>query len=88
MFGFIRLAVVGFLVLSVVYFIVRIYLRSVHREELEKDWEQAGRPGERHDYVEKGLQEYEGSLQRKLILLVYVVPAVLVLALIYITNFM
>ena len=37
--------------------------------------------------MEKGLAEYDGSLRRKLILGVYIVPICLVALMIYLTNF-
>jgi len=38
MIAFLRLAVFGFIGLSVVYVLMSIYSRSVRREELEKSW--------------------------------------------------
>ncbi len=88
MSGLLRLAVIGFLFLSAVYFIVRIYMRSLEAERLEKKWQEQGRPGTMDDFVERGLKAYEGSLRRRLIWLVYVVPTLLVAVLIYAVNFM
>ena len=34
-----RLSVFGLVALTVFYWIMRIYLRSVHREQLENDWD-------------------------------------------------
>ncbi len=88
MIGLIRLVVIGFVFLTAVYFILRIYMRSLEAERLERRWEEEGRPGTMEDFVERGLRRYEGSLRRRLIWLVYVVPAFLVAVLIYVTNFM
>ncbi|RVV96969.1 hypothetical protein EKE94_16320 [Mesobaculum littorinae] len=87
MFQIVRLAVLGFLALSVLYWLVSLYSRSIRRERLERAWEEAGRPGPRETFVEDGLRAYDGSVRRKLILLVYVVPPLVVLAVIYLTNF-
>ena len=87
MVAFARLFVIGFIVLTVVYICLSLYSRSVRRGKLKTWWEEEGRPGELDYYVEKGLQEYDGSLRRKLILGVYIIPLCIVTALIYFTNF-
>lgn len=88
--AFLRLIVFGFLALSVVYVAVRFYSRSVRREKLEKHWAEE-HPGEddspeRSAYIETGMRDYQHGLRRKLILLVYIIPAVTVAALFYFTN--
>lgn len=88
MIGLIRLAVFGFLALTALYFLVVIYARSVRREELEKEWESGGEIGDRDAFVNEGLKRYEHSVRRKLIVAVYIVPIVVVGALIYVLNFM
>lgn len=85
-FQILRLALLGFVVLTVVYVLVSVYSRSVRREKLEKRWEDDGRPGDRDAYVETGLRAYDASFRRKLIVAVYIVPIVAVGALIYIIN--
>ena len=87
-FGLIRLAVVGFVVLSVVYVSLLLYARSVRRERLEEEWSEQGGKGDRDAFVERGMAEYEQSLRRRLIWLVYVVPTLAALVLLYVINFM
>lgn len=87
MFGFLRLAVIGLIVLTVIYVSLSLYSRSVRREKLEAEWDESGRDGDRDAFIEEGLREYDGSLRRKLILGVYIIPITLVAALIYFTNF-
>ncbi|MFP7569506.1 hypothetical protein [Marivita sp. S2033] len=82
-----RLVVIGFLVLTVVYFSLSFYCRAGRREELEKEWDEEIRAGNRDTYVQGGLREYDGSLRRKLLLGVYIVPLTLMCAVIYFTNF-
>ncbi|PPB82322.1 hypothetical protein LV82_00250 [Albidovulum inexpectatum] len=90
MIGFIRLAVLGVAGMTVMYFLLSIYSRSVERERLEKEWDErhpGGGDAEARDaYIERGMQEYERSLRHKLIWLVYVLPTLAVLLLIYLTN--
>jgi hypothetical protein len=85
--GLTRLAVFGFIALSVIFILLRIYSRSVRREELEKEFDRGGIAGSRDAHIEAGLKAYEHSLRRKLIWLVYVIPTVVVVGLVYILNF-
>lgn len=89
MIAFVRLAVFGFIAMTVMYVLLSIYSRSVERERLEKEWDGEHDGGEspaRDAYIEAGMKEYEKSLRRKLIWLVYVIPTLAVLLLIYLTN--
>lgn len=87
MAALLRLIIIGFLVLTVIYVVVSIWSRRTRAEKLRREWEDTGRPGDLDSFVEAGLRDYDGSLRRKLILLVYVVPVIVVGTLIYITNF-
>ena len=91
MIALLRLAVVGVIGLSVVYLLMWIYARSVRREQLEKDWAADHPDGGDHDardaHIETGMADYERSLRRRLILLVYVLPAIAVAVIIYLTNY-
>lgn len=86
--GWIRLAVFGYLGLTVMYFLVSIYSRSLRREALEKRFDAGGEDGDRDAYIAAGMAEYERGLRKKLIWLVYVIPTAVVIGLIYILNFM
>ncbi len=81
-----RLIVVGFVVLTIVYLCLSWYSRSVRRAKLEEEWHQDPQ-GDKEAFVTQGLEEYDGSLRRKLIWGVYVVPTLVVLLIIYLTNF-
>lgn len=85
--GWLRLALFGFLGLAVVYLLVSVYSRSVRRERLEKRWDAGGVDQPRDDYIAQGMARYEKGLRKKLIWLVFVVPTVVVVAVIYILNF-
>ncbi|SHH56344.1 hypothetical protein [Marivita hallyeonensis] len=87
MFALGRLLVIGFLVLSVVYICLSLYSRAVRRDKLEAEWDEEIREGDREAFVQAGLKEYDGSLRRKLILGVYIVPLTLMSLIIYFTNF-
>ena len=88
--GLIRLIVFGFIALSVIYFAISVYSRSVRREKLEKWWAEEN-PGSddmqaRAAYVERGLKEYDNSIRSRLILLVYIIPTVIVIATLIAVN--
>ncbi|MGB5836109.1 MAG: hypothetical protein WBH14_03590 [Albidovulum sp.] len=91
MIAFVRLAVFGFIGLSVLYLLVSVYSRSVRREALEKEWdrEHAGGGDEagRTAYIEAGMRHYERSLRKKLIWLVYVIPMIVIAATVYLVNY-
>jgi len=88
--GFIRLVIFGFIGLTVIYFSVSIYSRSVRKERLEREFDadhpDSGASDARDAFVSKGLQAYDASIRPKLIGLVYVVPTVVIGAIIYIIN--
>lgn len=87
MIGFLRLAIFGFIGLTLIYFLVSIYSRSVRREKLEKEWDEAQSPGDRDAFIAAGMEAYRHSLRRRLIWLVYIIPTAVVLALLYLLNF-
>ncbi len=89
--GLIRLVVFGFAALTVIYFAVSWYSRSVRREKLENEWDadhpESGDAAARDAFIEKGMAEYHSSIRPKLILLVYVIPILAVGLLMYLINF-
>lgn len=87
MVAFARLVIIGFIVLSVVYICLSLYSRAVRRGKLEAEWASEGGPGEKDDFIRQGLEAYDGSLRRKLILGVYVVPSLIIALIVYFTNF-
>lgn len=88
--AFIKLVVFGFAALTVIYWSVSLYARSVHREKLENDFDTANAgtadAGARDAFVAKGMQAYQSSLRPKLIGLVYIIPVVAVAVTIYLIN--
>lgn len=88
--SFVRLVVFGFLALSVIYLSLSVYFRSVRRENLEDDWAEnhptGGDQSDRDDYIEREMNEYAGSIRKKLILLVYIVPLIAIAVIQYLTN--
>ncbi|XDA98389.1 hypothetical protein AB1M95_00375 [Sulfitobacter sp. LCG007] len=87
MLAFLRLLVGAFAVLTIVYVCLSFYSRARRREKLEREWDEHGGPGTRAEFVARGLEGYDGSLRRRLILGVYVVPLAIVALTIYLTNY-
>ncbi|MZQ90782.1 hypothetical protein GVY41_16485 [Frigidibacter albus] len=91
MIAFLRLAAIGFVVLTVIYWLISVYSRSVRREALERRWEEevaeGAAPEGRDAYIRDGMRAYERGLRRRLIGLVYVVPALVVIFLIWLNNY-
>lgn len=88
--GFIKLVVFGFVGLTVIYFSVSLYSRSVRKERLENTFDEdrpdGGAPGARDEFVAEGLKAYDASIRPKLIGLVYVVPTVVMGTIVYMIN--
>lgn len=82
-----RLMVIGFILLTVIYVCLSFYSRAVRRGKLRKKWQDGPQKVDRETFVQRGLEKYDGSIRRKLILGVYIVPVVLVALIIYFTNF-
>ena len=87
MIGWLRLALVVFVGLTLVYTLATLYARSVHREALENEWDAGDRVEDRDRFIATGMQAYRRSLRRWLILFVYIVPAVALPTIIYFLNF-
>ena len=87
MLGFVRLLLIGFVVLTVIYVCLSLYSRAVRRSKLKKKWHDGKQLVDRDTFIQRGLERYDGSIRRKLILGVYIVPVTLIAVIIYLTNF-
>jgi hypothetical protein len=87
MIGIIRLAVFGFVAMTVVYVLVSIYSASVRREKLEKKFDAGGIDEDRDDYIKAGMDAYRHGLRHRLIWLVYIIPTVVVAVTVYLVNY-
>lgn len=87
MLGLARLVIILLVALTIVYVSLSLYSRSVRRRKLEAEWAEKGLQGDRDAFVREGLEDYDGSLRRKLIWGVYVVPLALIALIIYLVNF-
>ena len=88
MLALFRLLFIMMIVLTIIYVSLSFYGRAQQRERLEEEWRDQGRPGDRDAFVRAGLEVYQGSLRRKLLLGVYIVPLTAIAVLVYVTNYM
>lgn len=84
--GWLRLAFFALIGLTVAYFLVSIYSRSVRREKLEKRWKAEGLEGDREAWIEAGMRDYEKGLKKRLLWLIYIIPMAAFFAIIYFIN--
>ncbi|MEM7472031.1 MAG: hypothetical protein AAF340_11830 [Pseudomonadota bacterium] len=85
--GIFRLMAMAFVVMLVVYFILSAWSRSVRKGKLAEEWDEGAQQGDREAFIKAGLADYDGSLRRKLIFGVFVVPYLVIGLLVYIVNF-
>ena len=90
MIGVLRLMLFWAAFSAAFYWLLLIYARSLRREALEKEWD-AGPPDmvtdpDRNAFIAQGMAEYEGSLRRKLLWGVIVLPFLAIGLLVYLVN--
>ncbi|MBL4766703.1 MAG: hypothetical protein JKY94_03185 [Rhodobacteraceae bacterium] len=88
MLALLRFAVPLMIVLTVIYVALSLYSRNVRRGKLEAYWDKEELTGDREAFVDLGLKDYDGSLRRKLIWGVYIVPVSVIALLVYVMNYM
>ena len=86
MLGFIRLVGMGLIFLTVIYVCLSFYSRAVRAGKLRKKWYAGPQKVDRDTFVKRGLEKYDGSIRRKLIWGVYIVPVITFGVIIYLTN--
>lgn len=85
--AFLRLFFFLMVALTVVYGAVSLYSREMRRAKLKRRWAERGLTGDRAAFIQRGLRQYDRSLRRRLILLVYFLPLGLIALVIYMVNF-
>lgn len=86
MFAILRAWLFALVILTVFYWLLRTYFRSLRREALEKRLEDEGLTGERDIWVEAHMKDYGRSLRFKLLWLVYILPMAAIAGIIYYVN--
>lgn len=89
MLGLARLFLILLVGLTVAYVSVSLWSRQVRKGKLARAWDEGDREyGDTRDlYIKRGLEDYDDSFRRKLILLVYVVPLAVIAYIIYVVNY-
>ena len=87
MIAILRVWALAFVVLTVFYWLLRIYFRSTRREALEKRFEAEGLPGVRDDWVDVQMAGYGRGLHLKLLWLVYILPMAGIGLTVYLVNY-
>lgn len=86
MLAILRAWLFALVILTVFYWLLRTYFRSLRREALEKRFEEEGLTGERDVWVEAHMKDYSRSLKLRLLWLVYILPLAAIAAIIYYVN--
>ena len=87
MFAFLRLSLLLLVGLTLVYGAVSLYSRERRRAKLKRRWTERGLTGDRRTFIQRGLKQYDHSLRRRLIPLVYILPLTAIALVIYVVNF-
>ena len=91
MIALIRLILLIVLLEGLFYLLLTVYIRSLRRERLEGEWDarhpdQAGDTAAREEFVDRAMVRFKKSLQSRLVLLVFVVPTLVIMGIIYYVN--
>lgn len=84
--GFIRPLLVVFVVLVLIHLALRVWLRLRERRRLVAEWEAGNRLGDRETYVREGMEQYDGSLGKRLLWLTIIGPMAGLILLLYVLN--
>jgi hypothetical protein len=92
MIAFLRLIGMVLAVELVFFVLISIYIRSLRREALEKEWDRrhpgrAGATPERREFLRRSMVGFSRTLRARLVLLVLVLPLVAVVAIVVIVNY-
>lgn len=91
MAAFFRLILFLLIAQTVFYLLLRVYLRSLRRERLEEIWDErhpamSGNTPARRAFVRRSMIGFDRTLRSRLLLLVFVLPNLAVLGIIYVVN--
>ncbi len=87
MIAVLRLAVLIFAVMTVIYLILSFGLRQVAQKEARDEWEALETRIDWETFLERKMKHHNRAMRRKLVLGVYILPTLLIAALVYFVNF-
>ena len=88
----IRLVAVLIAIEALFYVLISLYMRSLRREQLEETWDRrhpdrACDNAERRTFVRRSMVGFERTMRARLALLVFVVPTLAIIAIVYFVNY-
>lgn len=91
MIALFRLIVLVLLLEAMFYLLLRIYIRSLRRERLEQVWaerhpEMVGNHAARAEFVRKAMVGFDKSLKSRLLWLVFILPTLAIMGIVYWVN--
>lgn len=87
MIAVLRLFALLFAVSTLLYLILSFMLRQIALKEARDEWEKQGSRIDWETYLEAQMKVHNRAMRRKLVIWLYVLPGLLVAALIYFVNF-
>lgn len=86
-----RLILLVLLLEAMFYLLLRIYIRSLRRERLEEIWQErhpdmAGNEALRDEFVRKSMVGFDRSLRARLLWLVFIIPTLAIMGIVYWVN--
>ena len=84
--GFLRPLFLFFVLLIAIHFALRLWLRLRERRRLTEEWELGAHEGDREAFMDRGMDEYDRSLRKRLLWLTIVAPMAGLLILLYVLN--
>lgn len=91
MAAFIRLILFLLIIEAVFYLLLRVYIRSLRRERLEETWDtrhpvMPGNTPARREFVRRSMTGFDRTMRSRLLLLVFVLPNLAIMGIIYWVN--
>lgn len=91
MAAFFRLILFLLIAETAFYLLLRVYLRSLRREQLEDTWDERhpampGNTPARREFVRRSIVGFDRTLRSRLLLLVFVLPNLAIMGIIYVVN--
>ena len=84
--GFLRPLFLFFVLLVAIHLALRLWLRLRERRRLAEEWELGAHEGDREAFIDRGMDEYDRSLRKRLLWLTIVAPMAGLLILLYVLN--
>lgn len=86
-FSIMRFGVLGLIVMTILYALIRYYITSRMREEFEGEYASEARATTKTDWVSAKMAGYTCRLRLVAFLLSYVLPSIVVAIVVYLVNY-